>query len=150
MLLAIMSFFWAFFLTEGDIWQYAVICIFSGIAFGADLAIPPSMLADQIHEQNNEHHAALQFGIFAFLAKAALAIGSAFVFTFLDWSGFRAAKGNTGEALFFLSLTYAAIPCAIKLCAAAILWRISPTQLGENHDQNTTHNPDTNRSHPHA
>lgn len=149
MLLAIATFFWAYFLGEGDIWQYAVICVLSGIAFGADLALPPSILADHIHAQNNEHHASLQFGLFAFLAKAALAVSSVLVFPFLDWSGFRAGEANTPEVLFFLSMTYAAIPCVIKLVAAALLWRMSPNQIGEDYDSKIN-NHTTDRSYPHA
>lgn len=148
MLLAIISFIWAYFLGEGDIVQYAIICVLSGIAFGADLALPPSILADHIHEYHDEEQAALQFGVFAFLAKSALAIGSLLAFTSLDWAGFRAGESNSSEALFILSFTYAVIPCAIKLIAVALLWRISSNLTGDNHDDKTNnHTTDRSRSH---
>ena len=123
MMLAVFSFFWAFFLNAGDVWQFGLICIFSGVAFGADLSLPPSILADHIQNNDLERNASFQFGILAFLAKAALAIASAVVFLQLDWSGFRAATNNDDTALFVLSLNYSAIPCFIKLCACALLWR---------------------------
>ncbi len=122
MMLAVLSFFWAFFLNAGDVWQFALICIFSGIAFGADLSLPPSILADHIQNHKNERSASFQFGIFGFLSKAAFAIASAVVFLQLDFSGFRAAEQNSNSALFVLSMNYAAIPCVIKLCACALLW----------------------------
>ncbi len=147
MCLAVATFFWAYFLGNGDIWQYAVICVLSGIAFGADLALPPSILADHIHAGQQEQHASLQFGVFAFLAKTVLAVASAIVFPLLDWSGFQAGQINSREALWTLSLTYAAIPCAIKLTAAFMLWRMQPTQSGENHAQNTHPIADRSRHH---
>ena len=45
---AIAAFVWAFFLPPGNAVAYGVICVLSGLALGADLALPPSMLADVI------------------------------------------------------------------------------------------------------
>ena len=46
MFLAVLAFVWAYFLGAGDVVPFAVVCALSGIAYGAELAIPPSMLAD--------------------------------------------------------------------------------------------------------
>lgn len=123
MLLAVSVFVWAFFLSAGDVWQYGVICVLSGIAFGADLALPPSILADDIQRHHTQKEASVQFGLFAFMAKAALAISSAIGLTILDMVGFRAAEENDYTALVTLSILYALIPCFIKLISALILWR---------------------------
>ena len=148
--LAVFSFIWAYFLGTGDILQYMAICMLSGIAFGADLALPPSILADHIQEHDQQADASLQFGLFAFLAKLALAVASAITFPLLDASGFTPAQENSEQALHALSLAYAAIPCLIKLGAAVLLWRhTTHLDTGESHDQNPIH-PHTYRSHPHA
>lgn len=126
MLLAVANFFWAFFLENGDVWQYATICVLSGISFGADLALPPSILADDIHHHNTEHTASMQFGIFAFLAKASLALASFVGLSLLDMVGFRPAQANHDNALLTLSFLYALLPCVIKLIAVLVLWKSSP------------------------
>ena len=104
--LAVASFVWAFFLEAGDIRQYAVICVASGMALGGDLALPPSILADQLHENNSDYSAATQFSILALLAKAGLAIGSAITLPLLDAAGFVPATSNDASALSRLSMAY--------------------------------------------
>jgi Na+/melibiose symporter-like transporter len=134
-LLAIAAFIWAFFLGQGDIWQYGLICIASGAALGADLALPPSILADQLG--GDEDNAATQFSLLTFLTKAGLALASALVLPLLDIAGFRPGEANAPLALFSLSAAYALLPCLVKLLAAALMVRyfISPTE--EYHDVST-------------
>ena len=121
MLIATMSFVWAFFLKEGDLVQYAIICAISGIAFSADLAIPPSILADQMHKQKLEDNATLLFGILAFLAKLSLGISSAIVLLFLDKAGFQNSVKNENDTLLLLSFLYSVVPCAIKIVSYAMI-----------------------------
>lgn len=124
MILASCCFVWAFFLGVGDVWQFAVICILSGMALGADLALPPSILADHVQAHGLSDYAATQFSILTFLSKAALAIGSAITLLLLDMVGFVPASANEPHALWALSAAYALIPCFIKLTAAALLYRV--------------------------
>lgn len=121
-LLAVISFAWAFFLETGDIWQYGLICFFSGLALGADLALPPSLLADRLHDSHTQEHAAVQFSILALIAKACLAVASAITLPLLDSAGFEPKQVNSAEALLSLAIAYAAIPCILKLGAAACLY----------------------------
>lgn len=123
MLLAVISFIWAAFLTPETAWQYTIICITSGMALGSDLAIPPAILADNIHDTNNEKEAGSQYSILTFLAKAALAIASAITLPLLDFAGYTPGAQNNTSALVTLSITYAAIPCFIKCIAIALLWK---------------------------
>lgn len=135
MVLAVLTFIWAYFLQAGDVWQYGVICVLSGIAFGADLSLPPSILAEKIHHQQVNDSASMQFGLLAFLAKSALALGSAMALPLLDMTGFVPGQSNHDEALHMLSLTYAVIPCIIKILAALWLWRVFPLLKGDNHEK---------------
>lgn len=48
MVLAVVVFAWAGLLDSGDVLAYALICALSGVALGADLSLPPSLLADLI------------------------------------------------------------------------------------------------------
>ena len=45
MVAAVAAFVWAFLLGEGQLAAFALICVLSGVAFGADLALPPALLA---------------------------------------------------------------------------------------------------------
>jgi len=121
MLIATMSFVWAFFLREGDLVQYAIICAISGIAFSADLSIPPSILADKMHKQHLEENATFLFGILAFLAKLSLGISSAIVMFILEKAGFQNSVKNENDTLLLLSFLYSILPCAIKLVSYAMI-----------------------------
>jgi Na+/melibiose symporter-like transporter len=121
--MAIVSFIWASLLGAGDIIPFVIICAVSGITFGADLVLPPSILADRLQLETREDRAAAHFGVLAFEAKAALALGSAIVLPALGAIGFVPAGENDRTALIALSLAYAAIPCLIKIIALVLLWR---------------------------
>jgi Na+/melibiose symporter-like transporter len=135
MVLAVVSFVWAFFLGQGDVWQYAVICITSGIALGGDLALPPSILGDHIHESTSDASAATQFSILVLLTKAGLAIGSAIVFPLLDIAGFIPNTENNPSALLSLSFAYAVVPCLIKLTGVYVLYHFFIQTKGHYHEK---------------
>lgn len=124
MLLAVLSFIGAFFLNAGDVWQYAMICIFSGFALGADLALPPAILADHIHQSQTEGQAATQYSLLVLAAKLGLALASAIALPLLAKAGFVPAGDNSSSALLLLSVAYALIPCILKLASGLWLWYI--------------------------
>ncbi len=123
MLLAVMSFAGAFFLGAGDVVPFVIICVLSGMAFGAELALPPSILADRVQQHAQQASSGLQFSLMAFLLKASVAVATGAAFILLDGAGLQPAKANSAGALWWLSATYALIPCMIKLGAVALLWR---------------------------
>ena len=123
MLLAVATFIWAFFLQPGDVIAYGIICIFSGMALGADLALPPSILADRITRQKNEEEATQYYALIAFIPKMAIAIASGVSFIILDHLGFVVGQQNSLEVMQGLIVLYALVPCLIKLIAAYALWR---------------------------
>lgn len=118
MLLAATTFVWAFFLQPDDIWQFAVICVLSGIALGGELSLPPAILSELIGAQDKTRNTSFLFSILAFLSKTALALGSGIAFLILGVTSFSPATQNDSEALLALSFTYALAPCIIKVCAA--------------------------------
>ena len=124
MLLACGSFIWAFFLGVGDIWQYAVVCMVSGIALGADLVFPPAILADQLHTAKAESSASTLYAYLTLTAKASLALASAVSLPVLGSLGFTPDSSNNTTALLSLSASYALVPCVLKCAAALLLWRV--------------------------
>ncbi len=132
MVLAVASFIWAFWLGEGDLIAYGIICVTSGMALGAELALPPSILGDLMESGSSQSQAAAQFAILAFLAKGALALATGITLPAIEWFGFTPAAENSEQALLALSAAYALIPSILKLASGLLLWRwfIIPTQKG--------------------
>lgn len=124
MLLAVATFFWVFFLQPGDVVAYGIICVLSGTALGADLALPPSILADRVTRQKTESEATQYYALLAFIPKTAIAIAGGASFIVLDRLGFVAGAENSPETMQGLITLYALVPCAIKLIALYSLWRL--------------------------
>ena len=117
--LAIATFCWAVLLQQGDIAAYAAVCAFSGLALGADLALPPAILADHIDADSRQGDASRLFSIMAFLSKSALALATGLALPLLGLFGYHPNAPMTLELNFVLSLTYAGLPCVLKLAALA-------------------------------
>jgi GPH family glycoside/pentoside/hexuronide:cation symporter len=126
MLLSIVAFIWAFTLGAGDTTAFLVICVLSGIGLGADLALPPSMLADVIDEDEVRglgRNEGAYFGLWNFVTKMNLALAGFASLTVLSTLGYVSKSANSPEALTALSVTYALLPCLLKAVAAILLWR---------------------------
>lgn len=147
-ILAVASFVGAYFLGAGDQWAYAAVCLFSGIALGADLTLPPSILADHVHARGNTAFAGTFYAFLAFVAKASLALASAIALPALDYAGFMPQAQNAPEILNVLSMAYALIPCVLKLMAAGLLYfffmRSDP---GGNNEITANHSDDRSSHH---
>jgi Na+/melibiose symporter-like transporter len=123
MLLAIFAFVWTAQLNAGAQLPFAIVCILTGTALGADLALPPALLAGVISraEHSGEHEGSY-FGLWSWITKMNLALAAGIALPFLAWLGYT--PGTTQpQALSALTLTYAALPCALKSIAALVLWR---------------------------
>lgn len=125
MVLASATFIWAYFLGPGDVAAFAVVCVLSGLAFGADLALPASMLADVIDDDIDlaGRPDGAYFGLWHLLEKLALALAAGIALPLLQWLGY--APGSTTGPVIALSFVYALLPCAIKLLAALCLWLVA-------------------------
>lgn len=118
MALAIASFAGAGLLGPGDVLPYFIVCIAAGAALGADLAMPPVLLAELI---GAGEAAGAYYGVLTLLGKLALAV-SGLALPLLAALGYR--PGVAGGAA--LALVYAGLPCLLKLLAMAALWRRLP------------------------
>lgn len=122
MLLAVATFVWAYTLVPQDYFSYAIICLLSGCALGADLALPPSILADSVENQGEQEEGSQHFAVLALMPKIALAIASGCSFLILEQLSFVPGTNNSQQALTGLVLLYAIVPCLIKLLSAFLLW----------------------------
>jgi Na+/melibiose symporter-like transporter len=125
MLLSVAVFVWAWFLGPGDLLPFALICVLSGAALGADLALPPSMLADVMDADARGPGGATggaYFGLWNFVTKLNLALAAGITLPLLALLGYQPG-GDGGVAS--LSAVYALLPVVLKLLALALLWRLA-------------------------
>ncbi len=123
--LAIGSFVGAAVLGPGQAIEFALICIASGAALGADMVILPALFSVSL--TNAGLNAALAFGVWSFAGKLALALAAFVVLPLLQVAGFEPGAANTPEALSMLTVAYAVVPCVLKLFALALVLTL-PTE----------------------
>lgn len=129
MALAIAAFAGAALLSAGDVLPFVVICIFSGAALGADMTLLPALFAARSAEITDE--AAEGFGLWSFVSKFSLAFAAVVLLPFLDASGFQTSGADQPQqALLALTLSYAVLPCGLKLIALLLL-AATPLDAGE-------------------
>jgi Na+/melibiose symporter-like transporter len=137
MLLAVASFAGAAFLGEGDIVPFAVICVLTGLALGADVVLPASIQADVIDidtAATGAERAGLYLGLWALATKLAFAGAVGLAFPLLGAAGFDPGAGmKTQAGLVMLGLLYAGLPSLLKLGAIALVWNfpLDRAALGE-------------------
>jgi GPH family glycoside/pentoside/hexuronide:cation symporter len=119
MALAIASFSVVLTLGPGDTTMFALICLASGAALGADFALLPALFARRMETVAPEAGAA--FGLWAFVSKASLALAAVVLLPMLEGAGFVSGGQNTQAALDLLTYLYALVPCVLKLGAMAVL-----------------------------
>ena len=117
MMLSVGVFVWAFTLKEGDLIAFAVICVLSGLALGADLALPPAILADHIHETETQHLSSRAFSLMNFFTKSSLALATGISLPLLGIWGYQPGV-ESGELTEPLITMYALLPSIIKLLTA--------------------------------
>ena len=120
--LAIAAFVGAFWLGEGNLAGYALVCAASGLALGADLALPSALVADIIDADPAPQPGAY-YGLMSFFAKLTLALAAGLALPLLAAWGYTPGGNN----VFPLSATYALLPCLMKLGALAWFWRLRRT-----------------------
>ncbi|MDA8585403.1 MFS transporter [Rhodobacteraceae bacterium] len=118
--LAIVAFAGTVFLEAGDLVPFALICLASGMALGADLTLLPALFAEASAEVAPD--AAEGFGLWSFASKFSLAIAAVLFLPLLEKAGFNPGTGEiTASATTTLTFFYATIPLGLKLIALALL-----------------------------
>lgn len=120
MALAIVAFVGSTMLGDGQASAFFVICAASGLALGADLALPPVLLAEAIE---GDPAPSVYYGIWTLMGKLALAI-SGLALPLLAWLGYEPGQGAGVQ----LASVYAAVPCLLKLTAFVLLMLAQPAR----------------------
>ena len=122
MLLAVAAFAWAATLGPGDGPAFTLICLASGFAVGADLAIPAAMLTRVVQRAGLSGQAeGAFFGWWNAANKLNLALAAGLSLPLLQVLGYAPGRSDA-EALAALTLAYCLLPCVLKLLAAGLLY----------------------------
>jgi Na+/melibiose symporter-like transporter len=123
MLLSALVFVWACCVPAGAALTFGIICVLSGLALGADLALPPALLAGVIASAGHSgQREGAYFGAWNWATKMNLALAAGISLPLLEWLGYVPNSVDPG-GIQALAIGYAVVPCCLKLLAAAILWR---------------------------
>lgn len=122
MIISSLAFAFVVLLEEKDFFAFSMICIFTGMCLGADMAIPSSIQSDISQESKKIGNdiSAVLFGFWAMITKFALAFSVAISFICLDISNYTAnnIEQNTIYTIIFL---YSILPILLKCFAIFIL-----------------------------
>ena len=119
---SIVTFIFAFFIGENNAELFYLVCFFSGIFLGADLVVPPSIIAEIIH--NYHHKISSYVSLWSMVNKAALMLASFLTLYALSLTGFEAENVND-NSLKLIPILYAIIPCILKLIVVLLLLKKS-------------------------
>lgn len=132
MLGAVAAFAWVPLLGPGDLGVFAVVCLVTGAALGADLSLPPALQGDVIdldRLKTGRERAGIYFALWSMATKLPLALAVGVAFPVLAMLGFDPGVGAvTAAGLSALAMIYAWVPSVLKLAAVAIVWRYPLTE----------------------
>lgn len=119
MAFAVLAFMWALSLGRGDTLAFGMVCVLTGLALGSDLVMPPALLAALIADAGHTgRREGAYFGLWSLATKMNLALAAGIALPLLAMLGYQPGQGGGTLAL---TLTYAAIPSALKLAAGMIV-----------------------------
>ncbi len=124
MVSGVLAFAWTVGIGPGDNKQFLAVCIVTGLALGADLTVPPAILARVIQiSGRTQSQEATYFGVWNFAIKFNLAAAAVISLPLIQIGGYRPGEHvASSSATLALSLVYAALPCTMKLFAGLLLW----------------------------
>lgn len=119
---SITTFSFAYFLAPDNADYFYLVCIFSGAFLGADLIIPPAILAkiacskkETIFRSPNNFGISSYFSWWNLTTKMSLMIAASSSLIFLGLSGYKPGSLPAGTATISISFFYALLPCILKI-----------------------------------
>jgi glycoside/pentoside/hexuronide:cation symporter, GPH family len=110
-------------LGPGDVGPYLAVCVVCGLALGADLTAPGTLLTGVVRQAG---HADGGEGAYAgwwhWGAKLNLALAAGLALPALQWLGYQPGRADAA-GLVVLAGVYGLLPCLFKLLALAVGWR---------------------------
>lgn len=133
------AFLGVFFLGPGDTMIYGILVFFSGIGFGATIAIPSAMQADVIDYDElitGERREGHYIGLWSIAKKLAAALGVGSGLSLLGGAGYEPNMAQSEQVLLMLRVLYALIPslCNVSAIFIALAYPISSRIHGEIRD----------------
>ncbi|HEV6968912.1 MFS transporter [Roseateles sp.] len=123
MLASVLAFAATPWLAAGDGPAFAIVCLSSGLALGADLALPGALLTGVIHRGGaGGRDEGAYLGWWTCATKLNLALAAGLALPLLAAAGYRSGTSDAA-GLQALAWAYGGLPCLLKLAAAAALWR---------------------------
>jgi GPH family glycoside/pentoside/hexuronide:cation symporter len=123
MLLSVLAFAGAGLLGRGDEHAFLAVCVASGIALGADLALPGAVLNGVVQRGPHGLRAAGAYaGWWTAATKLNLGLAAGAALPALGLAGY-APGALDAASLQVLGLAYVGLPCVLKMAAGALLWR---------------------------
>lgn len=130
MLSAVFVFAWVPLLGVGDKGWFVVVCLLTGLALGADLALPPAIQADVVDWDRfrfRQERPAVYFAGASLTVKMALGLAVGMSTGLLGLFGWndaveQTAGNQSAQTVFALAIIYAWIPCLLKILAIVMVW----------------------------
>ncbi len=117
------AFLGVFFLGPGDAWIYGILVFFSGIGFGATLALPSAIQADVIDYDElltGERREGQYIGWWSISKKLAAAVGIGAGLAILGMAGYTPNVEQTQSVQLALRILYALVPSVLNLVGLVI------------------------------
>lgn len=118
------AFVGVFFLGAGDAWLYGILIFFSGIGFGASLALPSAIQADVIdydEMMTGKRREGQYVGLWSIAKKLAAALGVGLGLALLGTSGYEPRVQQSDQVLTMLRVLYALVPSLCNLIAMVVI-----------------------------
>ena len=119
---SILTFCGAYFIGESNYHLFYLICFLSGMFLGADLIMPPAIIADLIFDK--EDKISTFVSLWNMVNKTALMLASSISLFILDFYNYQPGFVSNSTNL-VLPIVYALIPCIIKLLVIILLLKFS-------------------------
>jgi Na+/melibiose symporter-like transporter len=120
MVLGCLSFVWVLLLPTDGLFGFAVVCVLTGLALGAELICPALLIGQQLQatpQGQGPSQSAAIFGRWQLLAKCSLAAAAGLCLPGLALLGYQP---GTTEGVQGLLWVYAGLPCLLKLVAIGL------------------------------
>ena len=122
---SILTFIFAYFVDSSNSDLFFLICFLSGVFLGADLMMPPAIIAEIIHQKHDKISSYLAF--WNMINKAGLMCAS-FMSLMVLWLVSFDAKNVNQESLMAIPIIYAIIPCALKILVVLLLYKLKNSE----------------------
>ncbi len=129
MVLACLTFIFVPWVGAGDFIAFGLICIFTGLALGSDLSLPPAIQADCADWDRlkfRQNRLATLYSYWSMATKMALALAVGLAFPLLEYVDLPSESVLAKNTLIVI---YAGLPVVLKIIAIMLMWNFP---LGRN------------------